>query len=69
MLVALREWRDRNVIGAGHEPLRLVDRDSGREVRLALVDAESGAVVDPQGVVHVPGPGFRTRDDVDQDGE
>jgi DNA-binding HxlR family transcriptional regulator len=68
VLVALREWGDRNVIGAGREPLRLVDRDSGREVRLALVEAGSGAVVDPQAVVHVPGPGFRTRNDVDQDG-
>jgi hypothetical protein len=46
-----------------------VDRDFGREVCLALVDAESGAVVDPKGVVHVPGAGFLTRSDVDQDGE
>jgi len=58
VLIALREWGDRHVIGAGHEPLRLVDRDSGRDVRLALVDARSDTVVDPRQVRLVPGPGF-----------
>lgn len=58
VLIALREWGDRHVIGAGNEPLRLVERDSGRELTLALVDAESGSVVDPRSVRVVPGPGF-----------
>jgi len=58
VLIALREWGDRHVIGAGREPLRLVDRDSGRDVRLALVDAGSDTVVDPRQVRLVPGPGF-----------
>ena len=62
VFIALREWGDRNVIGAGHEPLRLVDGRSGRDVRLAVVDAGSGAEVDRRSVVNVPGPGFRTRD-------
>jgi hypothetical protein len=38
-----------------------VDRDSGRDVRLALVDADSGTVVDPRRVQLTPGPGFRTK--------
>jgi len=58
VLIALREWGDRHVIGAGQEPLRLVDRDSDRDVRLALVDADSDALVDPRQVRLVPGPGF-----------
>ena len=62
VLVALREWGDRHVIGPGNEPLRLVDRDSGRDVRLALIDGESGTVVDPRRVRLVPGPGFTTKE-------
>jgi DNA-binding HxlR family transcriptional regulator len=62
VFVALREWGDRNVIGPGREPLRLVDQGSGRDVRLALVDPATGDVVDPRRVVNVPGPGFLTRD-------
>jgi DNA-binding HxlR family transcriptional regulator len=62
VLIALREWGDRHVIGAGREPLRLVDRGSGRDVRLALVDTGSGAVVDPRHVQLTPGPGFRSKD-------
>ena len=61
VIIALREWGDRHVIGEGAEPFRLVDRASGRDVRLALVDAGSGAVVNPRSVQLVPGPGFRTK--------
>jgi hypothetical protein len=46
------------VLGEGNEPLRLVDRDSGHDVRLRLVDAETGDAVEPSRLVHVPGPGF-----------
>ncbi len=62
VLVALREWGDRHVIGAGNEPLRLVERDSGHDVHLALIDRESGAVVDPRQVRQIPGPGFTTKE-------
>jgi DNA-binding HxlR family transcriptional regulator len=58
VVVALREWGDRHVLGEGAEPFRLVERDSGRDVRLALVDAETGEVVGPRRVHLVPGPGF-----------
>jgi DNA-binding HxlR family transcriptional regulator len=61
VLIALREWGDRHVIGAGREPLRLVDRESGRDVRLALVDVDSDTVVDPRHVQLTPGPGFRSK--------
>jgi hypothetical protein len=60
--VALREWGDRHVIGPGSEPLRLVERDSGHDVRLALIDGESGTVVDPRQVRLLPGPGFTTKE-------
>jgi hypothetical protein len=67
VLIALREWGDRHVIGAGREPLRLVDRESGRDVRLALVDAGSDTVVDPRRVQLAPGPGFRSKDAASRD--
>ena len=58
VLIALREWGDRHVLGAGKEPLRLVDRTTGHRVRLQLVDDETGEPVESRDLVHVPGPGF-----------
>ena len=58
LLIALREWGDRHVIGDGNEPLRLVDRTTGHVVRLRLVDDETGETVDGRDIVHVPGPAF-----------
>lgn len=63
VLIALREWGDRHLLGEGHEPLVLVDRTTGRGVRLQLVDEQTGAVVEPRHLTHVPGPGFDTRDE------
>jgi DNA-binding HxlR family transcriptional regulator len=45
------------VTGKGGPPLRFVDRKSGRQVKLALVDAETGVPVDPADVAPREGPG------------
>ena len=58
VLIALREWGDRYVLGAGNEPLRLVDRTTGHGVRLQLVDDETGEPIDGRDLAHVPGPAF-----------
>ena len=58
VLIALREWGDRQVLGEGNEPVRLIERTTGHGVRLALVDTETGDVVEPSQIVHVPGPAF-----------
>jgi DNA-binding HxlR family transcriptional regulator len=63
VLIALREWGDRHVLGEGNEPLRLVDRMSGHGVHLRLVDDETGEVVEPRRLAHVPGPAFRPDSD------
>ena len=63
VLIALREWGDRHLLGEGNEPLVLVDRTTGRGVHLQLVDEQTGAVVEPRNLTHVPGPGFDTRDE------
>lgn len=59
VLIALREWGDRHVLGEGNEPLTLVDCTTGHAVRLELVDRETGERVDAQHLRHVPGPAFR----------
>ena len=62
VLIALREWGDRYVLGEGNEPLMLVDRTTGHGVRLQLVDEQTGQVVEPSHLTHVPGPAFDTLD-------
>jgi len=55
---ALREWGDRwDATGYGAPTMEIVDRDSGREVRLALVDPETGRAVPRERVRLSPGPG------------
>lgn len=55
--VALREWGDRwDATGLGAPPVEMVDRETGRPLTLALVDAETGAPV-PRGRARLrPGP-------------
>ena len=45
VLMALMAWGDRYMPGSGGRPLKLVRRDGGQEVRVALVD-ERGQIVD-----------------------
>lgn len=56
VLIALREWGDRHVLGEGNEPLALIDQTTGHNVRLQLVDDETGEAVEPLHLRHVPGP-------------
>lgn len=58
VLIALREWGDRHVLGGGNEPLRLVDRTTGHRVRLQLIDAETGEPIEGRNLAHSPGPAF-----------
>ena len=53
VLIALREWGDRYVLDDEERRLRLVDRDTGHDVRLQLVDAETGEPVEPHRLMHV----------------
>ena len=56
--IALREWGDRwDATGYGAPTMQIVDRDSGREVRLALVDPETGGEVPRERARLRPGPG------------
>lgn len=56
--VALREWGDRwDASGFGTPTLEMVDRETGRPVVLALVDAETGVAVPRDRAQLRPGPG------------
>ncbi len=55
---ALREWGDRwDASGHGAPTVEVVDRDSGRELRLALIDPETGQAVGRDRIHYRPGPG------------
>lgn len=56
--VALREWGDRwNATGFDAPTVEAVDRQTGRKLVLALVDAKSGAAVPGNRLQFRPGPG------------
>lgn len=59
VLIALREWGDKHVLGEGNEPLRLVDRATGNGVHLEVVDDDTGEIVGRRMLRHTPGPAFR----------
>ena len=55
---ALREWGDRwDATGHGAPTMHIVDRDSGRQLQLALVDPETGLAVPRERARLHPGPG------------
>jgi len=55
--VALREWGDQwDATGFGQPPVEMIDRLTGRPLRLALVDSESGQAVPRERVRVRPGP-------------
>jgi DNA-binding HxlR family transcriptional regulator len=61
VLTALREWGDRwDAHGTSGPPLEVVDRTTGRLLRLALVDSQSGTVVPGERAAARPGPGADT---------
>lgn len=56
--LALREWGDRwDATGLGAPAVETVDRETGRPLMLALVDAETGQAVPPHRATLAPGPG------------
>lgn len=56
--VALREWGDRwDATGYGAPSVEMVDRETGRPLLLALVDAETGVAVPRERIQLRAGPG------------
>ncbi len=62
VLLALREWGDRwDASGFGAASVETVDMDTGRPLRLALIDVETGQAVPPGRARLRPGPGADDR--------
>jgi DNA-binding HxlR family transcriptional regulator len=57
VLMALMQWGDRWVAGSDRVPVRVVDRESGREIAQINVVSGDGRPLKPSDVVMVPGPG------------
>jgi hypothetical protein len=57
LLTALRDWSDDWVFGAGHEPLIVRDRESGRRLPKLRVLAADGRVLGRRDLRSEPGPG------------
>ncbi len=57
VLMALMQWGDRWVAGSDREPVRVVDRESGREIAEISVVSGDGRPLGPSDVMMVPGPG------------
>lgn len=56
--LALAQWGDRwDLAQAGAPPVAFVDRETGRPVRLALIDDETGATVPAGRIIAREGPG------------
>lgn len=56
VLMALREWGDRWVVGAGHAPVMVVDRESAQPVEVRVTNRD-GRPLRPADVRMIPGPG------------
>jgi DNA-binding HxlR family transcriptional regulator len=57
VLIALMQWGDRWIAGSDRVPVRVVDRQSGREIAEINVVSGDGRPLGPADVLMVPGPG------------
>lgn len=57
VLIALREWSDRWVFGAGREPIIVTDRRTGRRVQKLKIRAADGRELKRRDLRAIPGPG------------
>ena len=61
-LIALTQWGDRWVFGAGEEPFLFVERDSGEPIQQIRVRAADGHSLRPREVKIETGPGASEQD-------
>jgi DNA-binding HxlR family transcriptional regulator len=66
VLLAMMPFGEKWLFEGRREPIRLYDRRSGRRVRPALVDQETGEHLDPRQLYAGPGPSFPGDDAIRQ---
>lgn len=57
VLIALMQWGDRWVTGAGREPLRIVERATGKAIAEMTVQSTEGRSLGLRDLLTLPGPG------------
>lgn len=57
VLVALMQWGDKWVFGAGNEPVRILDRETREAIARVAVAGKSGTALTIEGLRFQPGPG------------
>jgi DNA-binding HxlR family transcriptional regulator len=61
VLTALRQWGDRWIAGAGHEPLLVCERRTGQPIPRLVIRGSDGEPMRAQDFVLQPGPGASPR--------
>lgn len=57
VVIGLVQWGDRWIFGPGHEPIRILDRETGSPVQPVVVQARSGRVLTAGDTGFAAGPG------------
>lgn len=57
VVVALTQWGDKWIMGAGHEPVRLLDAANEAPVQPVAVMSRDGRYLEADAVAFAPGPG------------
>ena len=61
VMVAIQQWSDEHVLGAGAEPVQLIEGASGKPISRLQVTASDGRPIAFQDISFVPGPGADER--------
>ena len=64
VLLGYMSFGEKWYFDSGKDPIRLYDRESGKQVVPVLVDSATGKPIDPQNLYAGPGPGFPESDEV-----
>lgn len=57
VLIALMQWGDRWITGPGREPLRVVERRTGRDIPRIALRGSDGTLLALRDLLTLPGPG------------
>lgn len=61
-LIAIMQWGDKWIFGAGEEPVRVVDRETRSPIQQVGIVSRSGRFLSPEDLLFERGPGVETDD-------
>ena len=59
VLVAIRQWGDEWIVGAGNEPVRMIHKGCDHDTKAVLICDHCGEPLDHRAVRVAPGPGLK----------